>query len=42
MGPRGVRDLLRQRARLVRERTAHVLSVKNIIVREGGQSLTRL
>lgn len=38
---RGVRDLLRQRARLVRERTAHVLSVKNIIVREGGQSLTR-
>ncbi len=38
---RGVRDLLRQRGRLVRERTSHVLSIKNVIVREGGQALTR-
>jgi len=38
---RGVRDLLRQRGRLVRQRTAHVLSVKNMIVREGGRGLSR-
>ena len=38
---RGVRDLLRQRCRLVRERTSHVLSIKNVIAREGGQALTR-
>jgi transposase len=38
---RGVRDLLRQRSRLVRERTSHVLSIKNVIAREGGPALTR-
>jgi transposase len=38
---RGLRDLLRQRGRLVRQRTAHVLSVKNVIVREGGRGLSR-
>jgi transposase len=38
---RGVRDLLRQRSRLVRQRTAHVLSIKNVIAREGGPTLTR-
>jgi transposase len=38
---RGVRDLLRQRSRLVRQRTSHVLSIKNVIAREGGPVLTR-
>jgi transposase len=36
---RGVRDLLRQRTRLVRQKTGHVLSIKNIIAREGGRVL---
>lgn len=36
---RGVRDLLRQRTRLVRQKTGHVLSIKNIIAREGGRTL---
>ena len=38
---RGVRDLLRQRSRLVRQRTSHILSIKNVIAREGGQALSR-
>jgi transposase len=38
---RGVRDLLRQRSRLVRQRTSHVLSIKNVIAREGGPTLSR-
>lgn len=35
---RGVRDLLRQRARLVRQRTAGLLSIKNILTRNRGCS----
>jgi transposase len=38
---RGVRDLLRQRGRLVRQRTSHILSIKNVIAREGGPTLSR-
>lgn len=38
---RGVRDLLRQRSRLVRQRTSHILSIKNVIAREGGPTLSR-
>jgi len=38
---RGVRDLLRQRTRLVRQRTSNVLSIKTMIAREGGRALSR-
>ena len=36
---RPVRDLLRKRAHLVEQQTAHVLSVQNIIVRHTGTRL---
>jgi transposase len=38
-GDRSARDLLRQRMRLVRQRTANVLSLKNLLARESGRML---
>ncbi len=37
---RAVRDLLRKRSQLVRHRTAHLLSIQNLLARNRGQSLS--
>jgi transposase len=37
---RSVRDLLRKRAQLVRNRTMHILSVKNLIIRNSGKGIS--
>jgi transposase len=37
---RECRDLLRQRSRLVQERSRHILSVQNIVARETGRSIS--
>lgn len=38
---RAVRDLLRKRAQLVRDRTTHILSVQNLITRNSGKAITQ-
>ena len=37
---RGVRDLLRKRGQLVRQRTAHILSIENLYARNSGDRLS--
>ena len=37
---RGVRDLLRKRSQLVRQRTTHILSIQNLIGRNTGKSMS--
>ena len=37
---RPVRDLLRKRGQLVRERTRHILSVENLLTRNTGSRLS--
>lgn len=37
---RAIRDLLRQRGALVQERTAHILSVQNLVARESGRRIS--
>jgi transposase len=37
---RGVRDLLRKRGQLVRQRTAHILSIENLYARNSGERLS--
>ena len=37
---RGVRDLLRKRSQLVRERTTHLLSVQNLFARNTGRQMS--
>jgi transposase len=37
--PRALRDLARKRAHLVRQRTANILSVQNVLARETGRSI---
>jgi len=36
---RAVRDLLRKRAQLVRDHTVHVLSIKNLVIRNSGKGI---
>jgi transposase len=37
---RGVRDLLRKRSQLVRQRTTHILSIQNLLSRNTGKSMS--
>jgi len=37
---RAIRDLLRKRAQLVRTHTMHILSIKNLVIRNSGKGLT--
>jgi transposase len=37
---RAVRDLLRKRAQLVRNRTVHILSIQNLVIRNSGKSIS--
>jgi len=39
-GERPVRDLLRKRSQLVRQRTANLLSIQNLVTRNNGESLS--
>ena len=38
---RAVRDLLRKRAQLVRDRTMHILSIQNLVIRNSGKPITQ-
>lgn len=37
---RAVRDLLRKRSQLVRDRTTHLLSIQNLVIRNSGKAIT--
>jgi transposase len=38
---RAVRDLLRKRSQLVRDRTTHILSIQNLVTRNSGEGITQ-
>jgi len=38
---RAVRDLLRKRSQLVRDRTTHLLSIQNLVIRNSGKAITQ-